>query len=31
MRDKIDWHEVKITIYLLIWTGIMISIPFLIF
>jgi hypothetical protein len=28
---KIDWHEVKVTIWLFIWLGIMIVIPLLVF
>lgn len=28
---KFDWHEVKTFIYLLIWLGVMISIPMILF
>jgi len=30
-RNKIDWHEIKTAILLLIWLGIMVSIPLIIF
>ena len=31
MKNKIDWHEFRTVILLLIWLGTMIIVPFLLF